>query len=328
MAPFLPPFVDALPKWVARTSLPTPFRVGDVNCYLLADPPVTIIDPGTLMPGSLEQLEGLLGANGRRLSDVEQVVVTHAHPDHFGAAAAVVSRSGGRIVCGLPEVAGLIGPTDPQPLIDLLVRLGVPRSRLADLLGTVALDTLIAWAAPGQVIGVEDGATLAAGGRQLQSIVTPGHSAGHLSLWDPEERALFSGDHLLARIIPVPRLGAGISGDCDRREGLIDYLDSLPRFAGLDPAVVLPGHGRPFTGMEVLAARVDAHSHQRAEDIARILADGPATPFQVTERLLWQPEGSRLLAGIAHVQGHLNLLEVEQRVLTETAEVTRYRLRS
>ena len=93
MASILPPFVDALPSGVSRASLATPFRVGHVNCYLLAEPPVTVIDPGTLLPGSLDQLGALLADNGLGFSDIEQIVVTHSHPDHFGAAATVAARS-------------------------------------------------------------------------------------------------------------------------------------------------------------------------------------------------------------------------------------------
>jgi glyoxylase-like metal-dependent hydrolase (beta-lactamase superfamily II) len=326
MASFLPPFVDELPGWVDRASLATPFRVGPVNCYLLADPPVTLIDPGMLLPGSLEQLAALLADHGRQFSDVEQIVITHAHPDHFGAAAAVAARSGGHIVCGVPEMTSLLGPPDPGPLVDYLVRLGVPKPVLPTLVGTRGLAGLIGWADPRDVVGVADGATIVAGGRQLQALVTPGHAAGHLSLWDPGAGVLFSGDHLLARIIPTTSLGIEDPRDRDPRGGLVDYLAGLPRFTGLDPAVILPGHGRPFTNMDALEGRLRAHSRERAEEILRLLADGPATPFEVTLRLLWQPEGPRLLAGVAHVQGHLDLLVRAGRVASETAEVISYRL--
>jgi glyoxylase-like metal-dependent hydrolase (beta-lactamase superfamily II) len=326
MAPFLPPFVETIPDGVKLVSLPTPFQVGHVNCYLLAESPVTIIDPGTLLPGSLELLGALLTSNGLGFSDVEQVVVTHAHPDHFGAAAAVAARSGGSVICGVPEIAGLIGPADPRPVADLLVRLGVPKATLPSLFGTAALSGLIDWVDPQGVIGIQDGASLVAGGRDLMAFVTPGHSVGHLSLWDPGARFLFSGDHLLGRIVPVPSLDVGEGGI--RRRSLVEYLESLPRFVVLDPAAVLPGHGRAFSGMDLLAARLQAHSSDRGDDIVRILADGPATPFEITRRLLWQPDGFRLLAGIAHLQGHLDLLEDAGRVVAETSGVTSYRLRS
>jgi glyoxylase-like metal-dependent hydrolase (beta-lactamase superfamily II) len=329
VASLLPPFVDALPDGVSRARLPIPFRVGRVNCYLLGDPPVTVIDPGTLQPGSLDELATLLSSRGLGFSDVEQIVITHAHPDHFGAAAVIAARSGGRIVCGLPEVASLVGPGDSRSRRDLLVRLGVPEAMARSLVGVAdaTLERLVRWAHPSMVRGVGDGDPLAAGGRQLVCVVTPGHAKGHLSLWDPVARVLFSGDHLLARIIPVPSLEGG--DGASRRHSLVEYLAGLPRFVALDPTVMLPGHGRAFTEIGVLAARLRSHSRLRADDVAAILLDGPATPFEVARRLQWQPEGARLVMGLANVQGHLDLLEEAGRVISGTpGAVPRYRLRS
>jgi glyoxylase-like metal-dependent hydrolase (beta-lactamase superfamily II) len=94
----LPPLREGSPDGIRLITLPTPFRVGGVNCYLLLDPPVTVIDPGT--KGSLEAVAAAGAAAGLGLQDVEQVIVTHAHADHFGAAATLAARSGARIVTG------------------------------------------------------------------------------------------------------------------------------------------------------------------------------------------------------------------------------------
>ena len=104
----LPAFMDRLPEWVHRVSLPTPFRVGSVNCYVLMERPVTVIDPGTLQPGSLAKLRAALNSHALDFDDIERVVVTHAHPDHYGAAAVLAARSQAQIVCGLDEVENLL----------------------------------------------------------------------------------------------------------------------------------------------------------------------------------------------------------------------------
>jgi len=104
---------------------------------------------------------------------------------------------------------------------------------------------------------------------------------------------------------------------------------SLSRFVALDPKVVLPGHGRAFTEVDVLAARLRSHSRQRANEIETILRAGPATPFEVARRLQWQPEGARLVLGLAHAQGHLDLLEDAGRVIAEEdGAIVSYRLRA
>jgi len=327
MASELPSFVVAEPDDVSVASLPTPFRVGLVNCYLLTQPPVTVIDPGTLQPESLEELARLLSSKGLVYGDVEQIVITHAHPDHFGAAAEVAARSGARIVCGLPEVSSLVAPRDPRSQAQLLVRLGVPDTMARSLAesGATILERMVGWADPSTVTGVRDGELLAAGGRLFVCIISPGHAEGHLSLWDPSARVLFSGDHLLARIIPVPSLEAG--DGATRRRSFVEYLDGLHRFVSLDPTAVLPGHGRAFAEVGVLAARLHTHSRERADDIATILRDGPATPFEIARRLQWQPDGARLVMGLANVQGHLDLLEARGRVVPDAdGAVVSYRL--
>lgn len=317
-APALPEFVDALPEGVLRVSLPTPFRVGRVNCYVLPERPVTVVDPGTLQPGSLAECRAVLKSRGLDLDDVEQVIVTHHHADHCGAAAVLAARADARIVCADAEVASFVQPPDVQSRLAVLARLGVPDAVSSSLIaGTDAVvERVVRRPSRGVVTAVGDGDVLAAGGRQLRCIVTAGHADGHLSLWDADARMLFSGDHLLARIIPVPSLETA-PGPGHRRS-LVEYLASLSRFVALDPTVVLAGHGRAFTGVDVLAERVRSHSRQRAGDIETILRAGPATAFQVANRLQWQPEGARLFLGLAHAQGHLDLLEDAGRVVPET----------
>ena len=329
MASVLPPLVEALPAGVRRVRLPTPFHVGHVNCYLLVDPPVTIIDPGTLHAGSIDELAVALASAGLGFGDLEQIVVTHAHADHFGAAAAIAGRSGARIVCGVDERAGLLGPRDPERSRELLIALGVPAPAARSLVAATSatLERLVGWAEPSAVVGVRDGDLLIAGGRQLVCVVSSGHAEGHLSLWDPAARVLFSGDHLLSRIIPSPSLDRG--DRARRRHPLVEYLAGLPRFVAFDPTVLLPGHGRAFTGMAVLDARLRSHARQRADAIAAILLQRSATPFEIALRLQWQPEGARLLVGLAHVQGHLDLLQEAGRVtVAAVGDVLRYELRA
>ena len=328
MAPVLPAFVEALPDGVSRASLPTPFRVGRVNCYVLLERPVTVIDPGTLQPGSLARLRALLSCVGLDFDDIEQIIVTHHHADHCGAAAVLAARSDARIVCGLPEVARLLEPPDVQSRRELLVRLGVPDPLACSLIaGTdAAVGRVVRRPHPSMVTGVRDGDVLSASGRELRCLVTPGHAEGHLSLWDPSARVLFSGDHLLARIIPVPSLEDGDA--LRRRRSMLEYLASLSRFVALDTKVVLPGHGRAFTAVDVLATRLRSHSRQRANEIEAILRVGPATPYEIARRLQWQPEGARLVLGLAHAQGHLDLLDDAGRVAPEDhGAVVSYRLR-
>jgi glyoxylase-like metal-dependent hydrolase (beta-lactamase superfamily II) len=287
---------------------------------------VTVIDPGTVLPESLERLRAMLAGAGCSLDDVEQIVVTHAHPDHFGAAAWLARRSGAVIVAGRAEVTALMGKPGGIRRAAMLAGLGVPVSLVRKV--------TTAWRAAGvaepvegvEIVPVDDGDVVRAGGRTLAAHVTPGHALGHLSLWCDQARMLVSGDHLLARIVPLTGLEPSPAGT-SHRNSLGDYLDSLPRFVALDPVVVLPGHGESFTGVDVLARRLVAHHADRCASVRTVVAElGNPTPFEVAQQLLWHADGSRLLRGVADVIGHLDVLERDGDVVVDSdGPANRYR---
>src|SRR5437870_2504271 len=89
---------------ILRLSIPTPWRVGPVNAYLIEDDPLTLIDTGPVDAVSIDALERELRARGRRVEDLERIVVTHQHVDHWGLARALVERSGAEL-CALAVFA-------------------------------------------------------------------------------------------------------------------------------------------------------------------------------------------------------------------------------
>ena len=96
----LVPLVDNLPEATLSFELPTPFPVGPVNCYVLLDAPVTVVDPGMIFRDTLATLGAELEGVGLRVCDVEAVVVTHAHPDHYGAAGWLAEQADAPIYAG------------------------------------------------------------------------------------------------------------------------------------------------------------------------------------------------------------------------------------
>src|SRR3546814_17539094 len=100
---------DLLPDGIVHVALPTPFPVGPVNCYVLLDDPVTVVDPGLMWADSTQLLEATLAAHGRTLGEVAQVLITHGHPDHFGAPVWLAGPPDPSVLCGRPVV-----PQTPQ----------------------------------------------------------------------------------------------------------------------------------------------------------------------------------------------------------------------
>lgn len=309
------------PVGVRRAELPLPFPVGPVNCWVLLGDPVTVVDPGMLFENSLDVLERTLADAGLTLKSIEQIVVTHAHPDHFGAAGELARRADAPIVCGEPERRRLI---DFHPdrvdarhaqMAALLRSVGVPEA-LEDTLTKMreVVKDLVAPIDAGMVKPLRDGATLRAGGRSYTAHVTPGHASGHLAL--AHGRTLLSGDHLLANITPNPFIEADPHSPTGRRKSLLEYLASFDRFGELDPEIVLPGHGPAFTDLPLLVQNLRLHHDNRAGLILDLITLAPnLTIYELAERFFNGLSSYHVVLGVSEIAAHIDLLESRGQVL-------------
>lgn len=318
----LAPTVDALPAGIDHLPLPTPFPVGPVNSYLLLGDTPTIVDPGMVWSDTTDLIAAALERHGLTVGDLHQVVVTHGHPDHFGAAGWITANSDAAVVTGRPEAPKLLGRLDRDRTRGLVELLGIPEDIRATFTGFYdGVRTLTHPIDPARLVLLDDGDTLTAGGRTWHAHVTPGHAVGHLSLYDPVDRTLLSGDHLLACITPNPVLEPDPGTPEGRRRSLVEYIESLDRFCRLDPVTVLPGHGPRFTGVETLAAAMRTHHHDRADEILHALRNaGEPTPYELVGAVFPELTGFSIMLGISEIVGHLDLLEADGTVArTDTA---------
>lgn len=331
MSEALAPLADELPDGVLHAELPTPFPVGPVNCWLLPGEPVTLVDPGMVWDDSVQRVERLLAEAALHLTDVERIVVTHGHPDHFGLAGHLARTSGARILCGAEERPKLLSSYDRPRFQDLLHRLGIPDEIRASWPELYAgMRDLIDAPDEDVVDDVDDGELLVLGNRFLTAQITPGHATGHLSLWEAESGVLLSGDHLLPRITPNPVLEPdSVTGA--RRRSLVEYLDSLDRFVALDASIVLPGHGPAFHDVGVLVKTIRGHHERRAERVLELVRElGEPTPFDLANAMFPSLEGFGVMLGVSEAIGHLDLL-VDDGVVDEHEDgsgMARYRVAS
>jgi glyoxylase-like metal-dependent hydrolase (beta-lactamase superfamily II) len=112
--------------------IPTPFAVGRVNCYLIDDEPLTLVDTGPNSGKALDELERALHEHGRHIEDLERIVITHQHIDHLGLVDILARRSGAE-VCALDLLAPVIeafgadAERDDELAERLMLRHGIPR---------------------------------------------------------------------------------------------------------------------------------------------------------------------------------------------------------
>jgi glyoxylase-like metal-dependent hydrolase (beta-lactamase superfamily II) len=305
-----------------RIAIPTPFPVGPVNAYLLGPSPVTLVDCGPRTDEAWEALRAGLQLAGRRVEQVERLVLTHPHHDHAGLARRVRGASGCRVYAhpaDRPRLLGRPGEWDRISgfLVEACRRAGVPVEALRVL--EEQFSGVQVYAEPlDEVLTLAEGETLPVGSRALSVLYTPGHARGAVCLWEPSGRVLLSGDTLLPHISSNAILEPGL--DAFRDKTLLRYQETLGRLSNLRPAAVLPGHGDPMGGVQDLIRRRLALYENRAARIRTLVGEGLSSPWQVAERLFPGISASQAFLAVSEVVGHLDLLAAQGEVAFEGQE--------
>lgn len=306
-------------------ALPTPFLVGRVNCYLIEDEPLTLIDTGPNSGKTLDDLERALGARGRRIEDLELIVVTHQHMDHLGLLEILARRSGAQVA-----TLDLLGPylanfsrsaaADDQFAQAIMRRHGIPGD-LAMVVGSLAA-AFRAFGSSGHVSReLCDGEALTLRDRTLRIFHRPGHSPSDTILWDEDRGILIAGDHLLAHISSNPLVsrplnrgdgGASPADDTDaarsRPQALVQYMDSMRATRELPVRLVLPGHGEPILDhASLIDERLNMH-RRRAARILQILDSRPMSAYEIAVQMWGNVAVTQAYLTLSEVLGHLDLL--------------------
>ncbi len=293
--------------------LPIPWEEGTVNCFLFTDgSDIDLLDCGIQTEESVQAVRDAIRAvGGTRL---RRLIITHIHPDHFGAAGILKQETGAQVYMHRLEVP-MVHPRYLE-LEQLVAEVGthlrangVPEP-VADLLQN-ASRSLRNFVTPAEPDVQLDGAeTIEVGRRRLRVEWTPGHSPGHICLFEPENRLLFAGDQLLPDISP----NIGLHPQSTPNP-LGEFLDSLDRLLALAPARVFPAHGRPFTDAASRVAEMKAHHHRRLNQIEALVGDEEVSGWEVAIQLWGEREQiwDKRLA-LQEALAHLQMLAVEHRV--------------
>ena len=297
---------------IHEIAVPTPFAVGRVNCWLVEDDPLTLVDAGPNSATALVALEAGLAQHGRRVEDLERIVLTHQHIDHIGLAQILADRSGAE-VCALDALApwlasyGAAMEADDRHAEDLMRRHGVPHDAVRALRSLVSL--VRAWGAAVQVTHeLRDGGELAFANRTWTVLHRPGHSPSDTVFHDEGRRELIGGDHLLARISSNPLASRPLSGDGPAPSALLSYLASLRATREMDLEVVLGGHGEPVRDHRALIDQRFAMHERRAQKIAGVLRDQPLSAYEIARELWGDVAVTQAFLTLSEVLGHLDLL--------------------
>ena len=325
----------AAAEGIHAIALPTPFLVGRVNCYLIEDEPLTLIDTGPNSGTSLDELETGLAALGHRIEDLELIVLTHQHMDHLGLVGILARRSGAR-VAAWHELAGYLrhfsaaAGADDAFAMTLMRRHGVP-DNLATAL-SVGAAAYRAFGSSGEVdLPLHDGSGLQLAARSLTALHRPGHSPSDVILHDPARRIVIGGDHLLSRISSNPLMSRPLdapAGVVERPHALQTYNASLRATRALDAQLVLGGHGPPVTDHVALIDERLRMTDRRARKIAGLLQAGPQSAYELATSMWANVAVTQAFLTLSEVLGHLDLLVADGEVVEDDdGELVRFHLR-
>jgi glyoxylase-like metal-dependent hydrolase (beta-lactamase superfamily II) len=304
---------------IVPISVPTPFYVGPVNCYLVAEDPVTLIDTGPKTKEAVEALREGLRRAGLRVADIRRIVLTHAHEDHCGLARSLrdEAKEAEVLVHGW-ETGHRVGRLEYEEHRQLLVRAGVDDEEIAEMRRMYEGVRAYADALEDHEHSeLRDGMELEFGGGALRVVHTPGHTPGSCSFLREADRTVFAGDCVLKRITPNPILSPDPVDPSRRFRSLAEYLVSLARIRSLAPTLVYGGHGEPVTDYEELFNRYLRAVRERQAEVVRLVPKTGATARDVAREMFPGTDDVHRFLAVSEAVAHLDLAHSEGKLAVE-----------
>jgi glyoxylase-like metal-dependent hydrolase (beta-lactamase superfamily II) len=292
-----------------------------VNVYLVkGSKGYLLIDSGWNTDESFTTFHNYLLKNGIGFQEIKQILITHVHPDHYGMAGHIKQLSGAKIIMHQIE-KDYIRPRyiDMNELLALTDRQlsdnGVSENAVELLRdATLGLENYIIATQPDATL--HDGEIIDIGTFVFRAIWTPGHSSGHICLYEPEKKILFSGDHILPKITPNVGLHPqSIDNPLGR------YIESLQEIRKLDVELTLPGHDQPFKNLKARIDEIIHHHDLRNMEILKTLEFGAKTAYKIAQEISWSnnsgwndlPPFHQRMA-VFETLAHLEMMAAESRV--------------
>jgi len=285
------------------------------NLYALGNGPVTLIDTGPKFPGMLETITERLKGAGIKICDIERIIITHGHIDHFGLAASIQNQIEYKVQCYIhPEDQWRLSPQNiqnglwSQEADDFITRVGIPTGKLKAIKARFAFFKTLCDPVENLSL-MEDGDIFSGDGYRLEVVHTPGHTPGSCCLFESNHRILFSGDHVIKHITPNPLV------ELDRSklrnpayQSLRAYLDSLEKIEKLDVRWVFPGHGEHMDALKEIITSYRAHHKERKELVLRAIRQKSRSVYALIEEIFPSISDAELFLASSDIYAHLEIL--------------------
>lgn len=288
--------------------VPIKLPIKATNAVIIFDDPLTIIDPGCRGELTLELFEKELSLHGKSLKDVERILITHGHIDHFGAAEDIREISNADIyiheddfekACrqkdeGLNEFRsvykdtllkhgstneGLVGLDNFLHYIDSFYS---PITRYKPYKNTVDFDTF-----------------------SLDVIETPGHTRGSVVFYSKDKDLLISGDTLIKDISPNPIIEYIDKGL--RFDSRSSFKESVKSLVDFKVTRIIPGHGQEIYDLNALYKKYKSDWNKRENAMLNVLKQKESiSAFEMTEELFGKLKGFDIFLGMSEIIGYFD----------------------
>jgi|SRR5690625_911178 len=311
---------------ILRLPLPLPnLPLDGVNLYLLqTDDGWILVDTGMDHPQSFKELNRQLDEIGVSMDDIQLILLTHNHPDHTGMAGRLQEETNATLAIHENDVKANMEDQSTR-IEETLVLNGLSKDRIIQLkkMGQQMGETSKPFHPDWLLKGDE---RIPAGKYHFQVLLTPGHSQGHVCLYDQERQVLLSGDHILPKITPNIEYGT--------HDPLADYLSSLKKIQALPVRLALPSHGKQIDHTEQRIKEMIIHHEVRISDILHVLGARKRTALDIASDLQWkggsiswadmdgEEQSMALLETLVHLRYMVNKGSIKQ---TESHDFDYYR---
>ncbi len=309
---------------VYRIKIDVPFQVKFVCSYLFKlEDQTVLIDAGFNSPSWKKKFIQEINNVGFSIKDIDICIITHNHIDHIGLIQEFKQKNPElKIVMHNITNKLLEWETNKSNKEEIekkatKISLEMKKYGLSEEERLRIVQFFTYWPSlrrhqtPNKI--VHDGDKLL---NDLEIIWTPGHSFGHICVFNSKKKFLFSGDHILSRITPhignfvIPDFLADEYLDYNFKNVLDQYLQSLDRIDMLNPKIILPGHQDIIYNPHERIRAIKEHHANRLNDISNVIKKKPLTPREIS-RIHFGEDLDEInsFMALSEVLGHLFYLE-------------------
>lgn len=304
---------------IQKLIIPTPFPVGPINIYLVAEDPITLIDTGPKTDEAIAALTSQLKNLGFRIEDIQRIILTHTHEDHCGLANWLQQISGAPVYVHEWEQHNLSDRGRTRVDRNLLEQAGVTTEELDQMSQHYAQVKSYAEAVS-NLKTYRDEHEFEFTSGALSVVHTPGHTPGSSCLWRAATRTLIAGDTVLKTITPNPVLNVDPNNKSRRFPALIKYLNSITHLQTLIPTLIHTSHGDDVLDFDEYVARLRKHTYERQTKVLSLIPKDGINAHEMAYLLFPRVKDASRFLAVSEAIAHLDLAVSEGKLRIENRD--------